>query len=67
MNYCEGVNYLFDVLFHENMASHPKARADLNQRLSKLYENYSPTQQQAVDELFDELCHRSFSHCFHLL
>jgi ABC-type transporter MlaC component len=62
----DGVNFLFDVLFHEIMETHPSARAGLNNKLAKLYTHYTPIQRQALDEVFSELFHQSYSDCFSL-
>ena len=59
-----GVNYLFDVMLHEMMSLHPTARKMLEQRLSSHYCRCTPSQQQAVDALFGELFHVTFSACF---
>ncbi|PIQ43266.1 MAG: hypothetical protein COV52_01995 [Gammaproteobacteria bacterium CG11_big_fil_rev_8_21_14_0_20_46_22] len=66
MNQSQGVNFIFDVLFHVVMDKHPSVRAELENRLAHLYANFSYSQQQAVDEIFSSLFNQSFSECFNL-
>jgi hypothetical protein len=66
MSNCNGVNYLFDVLFHEVMETHPIVRERLNAKLAQVYARCTLSQQESLDEVFNELCHRSFSQCFNL-
>ncbi len=59
-----GLDWMFDVLFHEVMEKHPLSRESFCHRLIRLYEGYTPSQCQALDEVFRELFHRSFSEIF---
>ncbi len=66
MKQTNGVNYLFDVLFHEVMEGHPASRERLNDRLASLYQHFTLSQREAVNQVFSELCHQSFSACFNM-
>lgn len=64
MNRSRGVNYLFDVLFHEIMESHPAVRDRLNNELSCYYDQYTASQRQALDDVFGRLFRVSFTEVF---
>lgn len=66
MNDPIGVDWLIEVLFYEIMEGWPVARQRLNSRLTQLYAGCNPSQQYALDIVFCELCHKSFSECFNI-
>jgi hypothetical protein len=59
-----GVNYLFDVLFHEVMENAYEVQANLNNKLARLYDHCNAPQREALDDAFNDLFHVSFSRCF---
>jgi len=63
-NRSSGLNFMFDVLYHEIIDKYPQARESLQKQLLQSYEQYTPSQRQALDEVFAHLFHRSFSEIF---